>query len=169
MTTISYVLSALVGAVLVTTGLIKFQEGKGALADAIEKFRIFPPRLLLPIAAILPPVELTIGICLLGGVAGPWPLVAGIIISIYSVAVTSVILRKISTACGCFGSRLESSANWVVVGRNIAFLLALTPSLIWPGNAFLEAWVGLALLPLLITIGVARDTLRARSLEQKEV
>lgn len=156
MTILSYPLLALVGLVLVATGVIKLREGRRALGETIETFRILPPSIVRIVAAVLPPVELAIGICLLSGVDGPWPLVAAALIMIYTAAVISVVFRKISTDCGCFGSVLKSQANWVIVGRNVILLLALLPSLVLSPAGFVAAWVGWGLVGLGAFVGLAR-------------
>jgi hypothetical protein len=73
---LSYLLSALVGLVLVTTGVIKLREGRRSLGETIETFRVVPPSMARLTVAVLPPIELAIGICLLFGMEGPWSLAA---------------------------------------------------------------------------------------------
>jgi hypothetical protein len=121
------------------------------------------------VAAVLPPVELAIGVCLLAGIAGPWVLAAMTLIMIYTASVISVITRGISTDCGCFGSVLKSRANWVVVGRNAALLFALAPSLLWPVAGFVAAWAGWILFGLAVFVGLARTLTPVRPSPQEEI
>ncbi|WP_181156885.1 MULTISPECIES: MauE/DoxX family redox-associated membrane protein [unclassified Microbacterium] len=151
-----YSLSALVGLILAVTGVIKLREGQRPLGQAIETFRVVPAAAVRPIAAVLPPLELAVGLALVAGIAGPWALAAVALIVVYTASVISVITRKISTDCGCFGSVLKSRANWVVVGRNVVLLLALAPSLLWPITGFVDERVGWALVGLGFLIGLVR-------------
>lgn len=168
MSVVVYSLSALVGLVLAVTGVIKLREGRRPLAQAIETFRVVPAAIVRPIAAILPPVELAIGLALLAGIAGPWALAAVALILVYTASVISVITRKISTDCGCFGSALRSRANWVVVGRNVVLLLLLAPSLLWPITGFVDAWIGWALVGLGFLIGLVRMVSPVRHSQKTE-
>lgn len=164
-----YLLAALVGLILAITGGIKFREGLRPLGQTIETFRVVPAHLVSVIAAVLPPVELAIGICLLAGIAGPWILAAMTLVMIYTASVISVIIRGISTDCGCFGSVLKSRANWVVVGRNAVLFFALAPSLLWPVAGFVPAWAGWILVGLAVFVGLVRMLPPARPSPQQEV
>ncbi|WP_197073171.1 MauE/DoxX family redox-associated membrane protein [Microbacterium oxydans] len=155
MSTLGYALSALVGLILVFTGVLKLREGR-KLGETIARYRVLPPPMVRLTASFLPPIELAVGLCLVLGITGPWPFAAAGLIVIYTSAVVSVITRRISTDCGCFGSVLRSQANWVVVGRNAVMMLALLPSILLPPAALIEGWVGWCLVGVATLAGLTR-------------
>lgn len=166
MSTLGYALSALVGLILVFTGVLKLREGR-KLGETIARYRVLPPSMVRLTASFLPPIELAVGLCLVLGIAGPWPFAAAGLIVIYTSAVISVIARKISTDCGCFGSVLRSQANGVVVGRNVVMMLALLPSILLPPAALIEGWVGWCLVGVATLAGLTRALSRTSTRQRK--
>lgn len=156
MTQLGFTLSALIGGLLIVTGIIKLREPQDQFAESIGAFRVLPAWFVRPVAAVLPPLEVGIGVCLVAGVVGPWAFVSAGLIAIYTASVVSVMVRGISTECGCFGSVLKSQASGIVVTRNLAFLVALVPSLILPTVLVPHAWVGVVIMLIGTVVGIAR-------------
>ncbi len=153
---VSYVMSALIGVLLIVTGSLKLREGRQALSATIQTFRLVPRPLVPSVTAFLPAIEIAIGVALVMGAGGPWPLAATVLIGGYTAAVMSVIVRNIATDCGCFGSVLKSRANWAVVARNAVLLLVLVACLIWPPLQPVNAAVGWSLVFVSLIFGAIR-------------
>ncbi|EED6225489.1 hypothetical protein XM82_004549 [Salmonella enterica subsp. enterica serovar Haifa] len=156
MTQLSFILSALVGGLLITTGIFKLREPRDQFAESISAFRVLPASFARPVAAVLPPLEIGVGVCVVAGVVGPWAYLSAGLIAIYTASVVSVMVRGISTECGCFGSVLRSQASGIVVARNVAFMVALVPSLIFPAVLIPHAWAGVAIMLIGTAVGIAR-------------
>ncbi len=93
-------------------------------AQTITKFKILPASL-SKMAAILFLCSEGI-VLLLMGVGGAYLIfgfaLALILLLLFSIAIISVLLRRIQTACNCFGST-EKPVSIYDVGRNISFIL----------------------------------------------
>ena len=155
------VLGAIVGLMLVVTGAIKLHEGSSALSSSIASFKILPQRLVAAATAVLPPVEIAAGLCLVTQASGPWPWLAAGLLALYTVSVLSVMARGISTECGCFGSVLKAQASWVVVARNGVLLAMLTPACI---EALLPtgiSWFAWAIFGVGVAVSLLRLSLRS--------
>lgn len=150
------VLAALVGGVLAVTGVIKFREGRDVLTASILAYKIVPGGCIRPLAASLPPTELAVGLSLVLVLPGPWPWFAIAILGMYTVAVISVIVRRMTTECGCFGSVFRTQANWVVVVRNVAMMLMLLPAAVLGVSHSVLWWAGWVLLGVAGLVAVIR-------------
>lgn len=86
-------------------GLDKVQA-PGAFADAIRAFHLLPPELVLPLAFILPWLELLVAAyLLLGFMTRPATIGAGLLLLGFVVALgSSLATGNTNHACGCFGS-----------------------------------------------------------------
>jgi len=91
-------------------------------AGTIQNYQLLPDSLINLVAIILPWLELICGILLLAGI---WHRSAALIISclmtIFMIAILSVIIRGLDIECGCFGS--NTSANWTRIVEDVFFLL----------------------------------------------
>ncbi|MBD5635244.1 MAG: DoxX family membrane protein [Candidatus Eremiobacteraeota bacterium] len=108
------------GALLLVAGVLKAHDGPAATATTIAGYRLLPPDVVAPLGLALPYVEI-----LLGGylVAGMFTRVAGWIaaaqFAVFSVAVASLVVRKIPADCGCFGSALPVPPSWGHVALDV--------------------------------------------------
>jgi putative oxidoreductase len=112
------------GALLVASGALKLGD-PAAFAAEIANYHLLPA--LSPLLAVtLPPVELVLGLALLAG-PRPWlraaALAATLVLTVFTVAVTSVVARGINVDCGCFGSA-ASPVTLLTVLRDLALVAA---------------------------------------------
>jgi len=94
-----------VGGIFLIAGIDKVQA-PGAFADAIRAFHLLPPELVLPLAFVLPWLELLVAAyLLLGFMTRPASIGAGVLLLGFVVALgSSLVTGNTDHACGCFGS-----------------------------------------------------------------
>ena len=123
----------LVGGLLLGAGLVKLLAGRAAVKRAVEGYGLLPARLTRPFALALPLLELALGAVL---VAGIWSrqsaLLAGMLLATMTVAVASVLLRRLKADCGCFAR--SKQVSWRIVGRNTFLMLALSAVVVEGGG-----------------------------------
>lgn len=127
--TLMLALRVVLGALFVYAGVAKLADVAGFAVD-IANYRVLPPRLVAPLAAALPGVEIAAGVCLL---AGRWTraaaLVAGGMLAVFSVAVAQALARGINLECGCFGASRDPVTT-ATLARDIV-LLAMAAVVAW--------------------------------------
>jgi uncharacterized membrane protein YphA (DoxX/SURF4 family) len=126
--------------VLIGAAVAKLRgPGRDQFADAIESYRVLPNRLVRPVAAWLPWLELTLGVMLcLGVMLVVAAACAAFLLAAFGLAVGWHVSRGRRFACGC-GS--GATISWALAGRDlllsgVALAIALGPSgglAIWPG------------------------------------
>lgn len=122
-----------VGLVFVLAAVQKAQSWK-LLPGVISNYRLLP-RFTVPVAAaLLPPMELALGLLLLSAQAMPWAQFAGsALLALFAAAMAINIRRgRDHIDCGCGQSFLKQSLRWSLVARNGALALLLLPSLATP-------------------------------------
>lgn len=138
------------GGLFVFAGGIKLMNPKMFALD-IQSLRILPPGMADTIAPglayFVPWLEITVGVAL---VLGFWAREAALLLSLmvtsFTIALTSVILRGMNVSCGCFGDALDglfggSGVGWHSVIRNGVFL-AMFLAVLWkgPGRFSMDLW-----------------------------
>jgi hypothetical protein len=108
----------------------KFQHWP-VLRGVIANYRLLPEGLVAPAAAILPPLEMTLGILLLSGLArGAAAATASLLLSLFAAAMAINLRRgRAHIDCGCNQSFLKQELHWALVARNAVLMLALLPAL----------------------------------------
>ena len=101
----------LVGAVLIYAGASKTSAPAEEFALIIDSYALIPPSLALPLAGVLPWLELLVGWALLLGVNGRAAASAALgMFGLFLAALGSVVLRGIPLPnCGCFGGAMHFS------------------------------------------------------------
>jgi len=119
-----------VGLVFVLAGVQKAQHWK-LLSGVISNYRLLPRWIVAPASALLPPVELIVGLLLLSAQMVPWAQAAAIaLLALFAAAMAINIRRgRAHIDCGCGQSFLKQSLRWSLVARNGALALLLLPSL----------------------------------------
>ena len=114
----------------IVIGIVFFVSALGKLRNfseftqTIQRFQILPRMLISPSTWLFISCEITVVILL---VLGKQFLVfgfvlAGLLLLIFSMALLSVLIRKISTPCNCFGAGKNPVSVYDIV-RNIIFIL----------------------------------------------
>ena len=103
-------------------------SGPQKFALAIKSFQILPLHLVQLATGVIPWIEVICGVLLIIGLwtrAAAWLLVAMLVG--FTAAVASVILRKMSVTCGCFGNLTlicpKEALSWCKVGENALILI----------------------------------------------
>lgn len=122
-----------IGLLFIAAGLTKYRH-RALLPGVIANYRLLPEALVAPVAALLPPVEILLGLLLLSGLA-PRPVVTIAIglLCLFAAAMAINIARGRRTiTCGCGRPDLRQSLRWALVWRNLGLagllLLRLMPA-----------------------------------------
>jgi hypothetical protein len=108
--------------------------GQSAFAVAIDRYQIVPPVLLNLTAIVFPWLELTVGVCLVSGVASAGAaLVATILMCAFSAAILFALVRGLGISCGCWPGE-TAPIVWSDVIPRILLLLAAVDVLMWSDN-----------------------------------
>lgn len=107
-------------------GLADMQRAPLVLALGIESFRILPTWAINPTAHFLPWLEIIIGLTLLAGIwSRQSALLAAATLTLFTLALASVLLRGLDVDCGCFGGLFgESTVTLASILRNLVFIAA---------------------------------------------
>lgn len=102
---ISAVFRLFPGAVLAVSGYLKAVRPPQEFAAVLEGYWVLPPFLVLPLARVIPWVELWVGVCLALGYGTRKAAGAAVVLyGTFIVFLSQAILRKLPlTDCGCFG------------------------------------------------------------------
>jgi hypothetical protein len=101
------------------------------LPGVIANYRLLPRMTVFAVAALLPPLELTVGLFLLCALAAPWAVLAAAALLALFAAAMAVNLRRgrAHIDCGCGQSFLVQTLSGALVARNIVLAGLLLPSL----------------------------------------
>ncbi|MFY9986086.1 MAG: MauE/DoxX family redox-associated membrane protein [Chthoniobacterales bacterium] len=112
----------LIAALLLFAAVTKLVD-PSSFAQQIANYQLTPWPATAVLAVFLPPLELCVGICLL---IGRWESGALIwlatLLTIFSGALLSAIIRGLSIDCGCFGRSVENTGTLWPLIRNLALL-----------------------------------------------
>lgn len=119
-----------VGLVFLLAATQKAQHWR-IFSGVIDNYRLLPRRLVMPAAALLPPLEMVVGLALLSAMVRPWSASAAIILlAVFAVAMAINLRRgRVHIDCGCGQSFLRQTLSWLLVARNAALAALLLPSL----------------------------------------
>ncbi len=117
--------SLLIGLVLVRSAILHLENSYAFLAS-IYAYDIVGPRLGVALAAIIPQVQLNLGLILIF-----FPRlryfglnVAQVVFTLFSVIQVVTLMRGLNIDCGCFGSSVGNPIGWKSIG--LAVTLSLT-------------------------------------------
>ncbi|WP_298194064.1 MauE/DoxX family redox-associated membrane protein [Novosphingobium sp.] len=115
-----------VGLVFLGAGQAKLRH-TDLLGGVIANYRLLPTALVAPVAAVLPWLELVVGI---GLMIGTWlfaPVAIGLLVIFAAAMGINIVRGRREIDCGCGRSDLRQPLSWLLVGRNLALaaLLAL--------------------------------------------
>jgi Methylamine utilisation protein MauE len=123
-----------VGLVFVLAAAQKAQHWR-ILPGVISNYRLLTRGMIVPFAALLPPLELTVGVLLLCAWAMPASLLAAALLLAVFAAAMAINLRRGRSGidCGCGQSFLKQTLSWTLVARNAVLAALLLPSLAMTG------------------------------------
>lgn len=126
----------IVGGVFIFAAVPKIADPH-AFAVAISNYHLVPELVARGTGAVLPLLELVIGVALITGVQarGAAVLSAGLLL-VFAAALTRAIVLDINVDCGCFGGAARSQIDWTSVARNVgltalAALIVYSPEVRW--------------------------------------
>jgi hypothetical protein len=125
-----------VGLVFVLAAAHKAQHWR-VFSGVVANYRLLPRAAVAPVAALLPPLELLLGLLLLSAQIRPWGELAAIaLLGLFAAAMAINIRRgRVEIDCGCGQSVLKQTLRWALVGRNGVLAALLLPSLAEAGPA----------------------------------
>ena len=110
--------------VFLLAGAAKLADRRG-FAVAVAGYGLLPSRLVRPVAAALPPVEVGAAVLLAAGIL-PRPVAAvlGALLVVFAGAVAVNLGRGRRMSCACFGTSVEQDLTWLTVVRNLGLVVA---------------------------------------------
>ena len=131
-TALAWILKVGLAALLLWAGWAKLGE-PGVFLEEIANYQLWPE--LAPyLASPLPGLEIVLGLALLlpprTTLARAAALLTFGMMLVFTIAVTSVVLRGIDISCGCFGTG-TGTVTWLTVLRDVAFSLAALFALVF--------------------------------------
>lgn len=144
MSAFSFAVSVSVVAVFLTSGAAKVL--RGTFTSDLANYRLLPASVVVRLTAVLPWLEMAVGMALLVGL---WPSVflaaAGAMLVAFTVAISINLLRGRRVTCGCRGA--QTPISWQLVGTNAAMITAIIAAeAIWAAPV-LPTLAGTQLLP----------------------
>jgi len=118
------------GIVFIEAGLAKLRH-RDLLPGVVANYRLLPETLVAPFSAVLPVVELGLGLGLVasvltGGSLAWLALPAAALLLVFAAAMAINIRRgRRAIDCGCGRSQLRQPLRWGLVARNIALALVV--------------------------------------------
>jgi hypothetical protein len=149
-----------VGLVFILAATQKAQHWR-VFSAVLANYRLLPKVLVTPVAALLPPAEMLVGILLLSAQIRPVGALAAMFLLVLFAAAMAINLRRGRSEidCGCGRSFLKQTLSWILVARNAVLAALLVPALFvttaMPMPDLLSgvgAGIGLFLLYLLLNI-----------------
>ena len=114
----------LIALVFFTAAIAKLRHWS-VFEGVVGNYRLLPSMAVRPIAWLLPPAELLVGLGVLLN-APHALLVAGVLLGLFALAMAVNISRGRSHIdCGCFNSALKQPLRWSLVARNAALIVLL--------------------------------------------
>lgn len=132
----------LVGAVLVYAGASKAAAPAEEFALVIGAYDVVPSSVALPLAGLLPWVELLVGWALILGVERrAASAAAGAMTAVFLAAIASVLVRGIPIPnCGCFGDAMHFTPGHAFLFDSILAALCWTAFKAEPDPFSLDSW-----------------------------
>jgi Methylamine utilisation protein MauE len=129
-----------VGLVFLLAAIQKVQHWR-ILTGVIANYRLLPRAGVGLASALLPPLEMLVGVLLLSAMAGAWPALAAIVLLALFAAAMAINLRRgrAHIDCGCGQSFLKQTLRWTLVARNGVLAVLLLPSLAVSGPMTMSA------------------------------
>ncbi|ALE80623.1 MauE/DoxX family redox-associated membrane protein [Pseudonocardia alni] len=114
--------------VWLVSGAVKLSE-PFTTAVAVAAYRVLPDALVVPVATLLPPLEIALGLLLLAGLATRLAAVVGTVLLLAFVAgLVQAWARGLAIDCGCFGGGgpvdPDDTAYGLALLRDLAFVAA---------------------------------------------
>jgi putative oxidoreductase len=127
---LNLVLRIVLGGVFLAAGGLKIGH-PAALAVTFAAFELLPQPLVAPLAILLPPLEIGLGLYLIVGLLTRYAAGLALLqLLIYAGAIASVVLRGIHVSCGCFGQADTAPASWLDMGRDLLLAALSLPLLL---------------------------------------
>jgi hypothetical protein len=132
----------IVGAVLVYAGATKAAAPAEEFALVIQSYSVVPLEVALPMAGLLPWLEMLVGWALLLGVEIPGAAaVAGAMFGMFLLALGSVVARGIPIPnCGCFGDAMHFTPVQALLFDSVMGALSWTAFRFGAGPISLDGW-----------------------------
>ena len=127
------VIRLVLGSVFVISGVVKSLDPY-SFAEAIKAYRLVPESAIFPIAYVLPMPELILGLCVMLNlfIRFSVPSIA-ILLVLFQAALASVLIRRLDSGCGCFGSLSPANRRLdiiIALARNLVLLALATAVLV---------------------------------------
>jgi uncharacterized membrane protein YphA (DoxX/SURF4 family) len=103
----------------VLAGVTKLAD-LGAFENAVRNYQILPPRLVRPVARLLPATEIAAGALMGAGVAVEQVgILLALLLLTFAIAISVNLVRGRRIDCGCFIGLGSKRISWSAVARNV--------------------------------------------------
>ena len=112
---IANVASFLIGALLIRSAMFHL-ENNFAFLSTVYSYQLVGKTAGVLIAAILPPLQLAIGVCLFSNRRRRAALLlASVVFAVFSIVQIVTLARGLNISCGCFGPTDDSPIGWASI------------------------------------------------------
>lgn len=116
-----FCVSLALGSMFAVSGFGKRRSG--TFAAAIANYRLLPRRSVVPVARVLPWIEMTVGAAIvLVPSPAPFMLIAALLLTAFTAGVVINLGRRRRISCGCRGS--ARPITWRLAGANLTWIAA---------------------------------------------
>lgn len=118
-----------VGLLFLVTGILKAKAPPEEFAAVIRTYQILPEKTLVPLAMVLPWIEMVSGTLMAVGLWSRWSTrIVGLMLLAFTLALGSAWVRGIDLSdCGCFGSLGLRETGPQAFTRNVVLLTCMIP------------------------------------------
>lgn len=123
-----------IGFVFLVAAVPKLRD-PAVFRSSVAAYKILPEALVTPAARMLPPLEVVVGIMLIGGLfIVPVAVLAAAVLAAFAGAIWYVVERGSKIGCGC-GFRGLQQVSRKLVARNAVLTVAALAAVAWPSAA----------------------------------
>jgi uncharacterized membrane protein YphA (DoxX/SURF4 family) len=137
---LGWVLRSYIGGVFITASMYKINY-PGEFAETIASYQIIPFWGVHLMALIMPWTELICGVMLVLGLrTRAAAVLAGSMLTVFTIAIVITLIREIPIGCGCFTS-VEDPLSWKTLIRDLVWLLMTVQIIRFPSALQMEDWL----------------------------
>jgi len=121
--TVSFIARLVLGGLFIFAGTAKIYD-PGTFAVELDRYQLIPWKICVTIAYYLPWVEFLAGLSLfLKSFERGALLLITLLLSVFTLALASAMVRGLNIDCGCFGNAFASTGTILPILRNLVLLL----------------------------------------------
>jgi len=121
--TVGFIVRVVLGGLFIFAGITKIYD-PATFATELDRYQLLPWKICVAAAHYLPWVEFLSGLCLfLKAFERGALLLITLLLSVFTLALASALVRGLNIDCGCFGQVFASTGTILPISRNLVLLL----------------------------------------------